>query len=287
MNTTPNPLPSDPRFPTPDSRPLPPTSRDFEIFEQNQVHFLSTRHIADKHGLSQTRVRQIVARVTNWLAAHLPAKSEAEKEAELRLAQHLAAAQLRRQIEQLRNYFDATGDPKYLRHQTRVIAALARLGIIPGALDSLAAEFCEEPSTSRPDSCPLTPDPSVGACSPSPEVPEPTYPSAATALAATADTTDPSDQPALTAEHEREGLQIMERRLLTLLDQASPDDHDRRKSLEKTLASIRRHLAPLELRLSPDQAGVRGVGVSPAEHPLMDQPIGSMSPAKCTQQAPK
>ena len=261
MNTTPNPLPSD-------SRPLPPTARDFEIFEQNQVHFLSTRHIAEKHAISQTRVRQIVARVADWLATHLPAKSEAEKEAELRLAQHLAAAQLRRQVEVLKNFFDATGDPKYLRHQSRVIISLARLGVVPGAIDALAADCEDDTSTTdahrpspdssplSPDPCPLTPAPSLRDCS----LPE--QQTASDDLAATANhTPTPNHDESyantpLDPESTLQGLTIMERRLLTLLAETSPDNHDRHQSLQRTLATVRHHKTTLELRLSPDHPGV-------------------------------
>ena len=47
----------------------------------------------------------------------------------------------------------------------------------------------------------------------------------------------------------------MERRLLTLLDETSATDHDRRASLQQTLAEIRRSRASLEIRLSPHHPG--------------------------------
>jgi hypothetical protein len=254
--------------------PLPPTPRDFEIFEQSQVIFLSTRHIADKHGISQTRVRQIVARVAAWLAAHLPARTEAQQEAEVRLAQHLAAAQLRRQIEVLRAHFDGTGDPKYLRHQTRVITALARLGIVPGGIDALAADYSDEPSasTSPTDHGPLTTNPLPGDCSPREHRLATGDADADAAPATTDEAVEASDQPTLSPDTQFQGLQIMERRLLTLLDQTSPDDKDRRSSLEGTLATIRRNLASLELRLSPHQPGVAITAVEPASTTSIKQP---------------
>ena len=44
-------------------RQLPPTERDFEIYHQNQINRCSTRAVAEDFAISQTRVRQIVARV--------------------------------------------------------------------------------------------------------------------------------------------------------------------------------------------------------------------------------
>jgi len=119
---------------------FPPTPRDFDIHRLSLVMHFSTRRIAELHRLSQTRVRQIIQRVSQWLAATLPVKTDLEKEQEVRLAQHLAAEQMRNQIETLQNYWDGSGDPKYIRQQTRVIAALARLGVVPGAIEALAAD---------------------------------------------------------------------------------------------------------------------------------------------------
>ena len=122
---------------------LPPTPRDLEIHRLNAVEFLSTYRVAEIHKLSQTRVRQVIARVNDWLAEVLPVPSEADIEKQKRLALHLAAAQLRHQIETLATYWSATGDPKYLRQQTRAILALARLGTPATTLDALAAQLEE------------------------------------------------------------------------------------------------------------------------------------------------
>src|SRR5439155_20575031 len=112
---------------------FPPTPRDFDIHRLSLVMHFSTRRIAEIHRLSQTRVRQIIHRVSQWLAATLTVKTEVEREQEVRLAQHLAAEQMRNQIEDLQKYWQGSGDPKYLPQQTRVIAALPRLGGAPGA----------------------------------------------------------------------------------------------------------------------------------------------------------
>ena len=42
------------------SRKLPPTDRDFEIYEAVHIRHQSTWLLADRHRISQTRVRQIV-----------------------------------------------------------------------------------------------------------------------------------------------------------------------------------------------------------------------------------
>ena len=133
-----SPLSPEPRIPSP------PSSRDFEIHRLALVEFLSTRRLAEKFHISQTRVRQILARVADWLTEMLPIKSEQDIEKEKRYAIHLAAAQLQHQVETLQNFWDATSDPKYYRQQSRAILALARLGVHSHTLDSLAASAeCE------------------------------------------------------------------------------------------------------------------------------------------------
>src|SRR5437588_3953871 len=124
---------------------LPPTARDFDIHHMSLVENVSTRQIADKHGISQTRVRQVIERVTRWIGTTLPQKSDLEREQETRLAQRLAAEQLRHQCQTLENLWFATTDPKYFRQQMRAILALARLGIVPGMIEALAADAVEGP----------------------------------------------------------------------------------------------------------------------------------------------
>ena len=47
---------------------LPPSERDFNIFEAVHLQGCSTWHMADRYRISQTRVRQLIERVTLWLA---------------------------------------------------------------------------------------------------------------------------------------------------------------------------------------------------------------------------
>src|SRR5262245_22857934 len=118
MPTTP--APTDNCLLTTDRR-LPPAPRDFEIHRLALVELLSTYRIAEKFKISQTRVRQIIARVAEWMTEMLPLKSEQDIEKEKNYAIHLAAAQLQNQIEHLKYSWDASSDPKYYRQMTRTI----------------------------------------------------------------------------------------------------------------------------------------------------------------------
>ena len=248
------------------------------------VEFASTRTIAQKHGISQTRVRQVVQRVSRWLAAALPVKTELEQEQETRLAQHLAADQLRNQLEDLRILWDATHDPKYFRQQTRVITALARLGILPGAIESLAADATTgpldptepQPPWSEDDPwansivatptlrCAVPPQPETWNLKPetSPPPSEDCSPPSAHVTPTPAPHSHRLALPQLLCnpqfptrsnpflEDSLEGLKLIEQRLLTLLENVQPDDTERRNSLAQTLKSTQSQRASLEIRLS-------------------------------------
>jgi hypothetical protein len=68
------------------SRRLPPSERDFGIYEMTTVEGSPTRGIAMCYKLSQTRVMQINREVTEWMARTLPATPQ------LTVAQRLAVA---------------------------------------------------------------------------------------------------------------------------------------------------------------------------------------------------
>ena len=70
----------------------PPSSRDFEVYQAVHAERLSTREAATRHGVSQTRVRQLVKRVAQWLSIVLP-QADMAQENESRLAQHITADQ--------------------------------------------------------------------------------------------------------------------------------------------------------------------------------------------------
>jgi hypothetical protein len=76
---------------------LPPTVRDFDIFRFVKVECRSTRAAAREFGLSQTRIRQIVAEVRDYFLACVPrGTSEDDEESDTRLvvAQQFAHEQL-------------------------------------------------------------------------------------------------------------------------------------------------------------------------------------------------
>jgi hypothetical protein len=280
---------TDSRFPTPDSR-LPPAARDFEIHRLALVEFLSTRRITEKYEISQTRVRQIIARVADWLTEMLPVKSEADMEKEKRYAIHLAAAQLQHQIEHLQIFWDATSDPKYYRQQARAILALARLGVSSHHLDSLAANYSDDPlptqarsASEGPSSQPvthptaastsLTPPlshssastssfsihPSAFASPPPSEDCSPQTPQAFSLASSASPTPDATSSPAIDLLRNPElikdtlkGLDIMERNLLSYVDQISPSETERLQHLHESLADLRQSRANYILQLGPN-----------------------------------
>ena len=261
---------------------LPPTPRDFEIHRLALVEFISTRQIAEKFGISQTRVRQLVDRVAEWLIETLPIASEADQEKQKRYAIHLAAAQLQNQIELLHSIWTGTADPKYLRQQTRAILALARLGVPSGKLDALAANIAEGeevpgPTSKVPSQPPSTldlgpetldvPSPPPGDCSPDSHFSHlSTVPTAADAAPTPSSAVTSADE-ADSLELDLQGLNLIESRLLTLLEQALPAESDRRASLQNTLAIVRRQQAAIQLQLSPNIAGAAVQANSPSFHP--------------------
>jgi len=286
----------------------PPTARDFDIHRMSQVEWASTRAIAAKHGISQTRVRQVVLRTCAWLAQALPVMSELELEQQVRLAQNLAADQLRHQAQQLANFWNGSGDPKYLRQQARVIQAMARLGVVPGRIEALAAEVTEgpepldepQPAWSEEDAfvnsqrpvngeregrsdggrerrAAAAPVPATfpldGACSPNGNGAVNPSAGAMSENGASDCGEQTSEAAATVSPDELEGARIMERRLLTLIDYCDPGDAERRGQLQATLAKVRREKAEMELRLTPDRPGAQV-----AKKPSGSNQSGSQAP---------
>src|SRR5438067_10168685 len=73
---------------------FPPSQRDFLVYQRVVVEAVSTRQAAGEFSLSQTRIRQLVQRVTQWLTENLPPQDDATDAAYLRHAQHVAADRL-------------------------------------------------------------------------------------------------------------------------------------------------------------------------------------------------
>jgi hypothetical protein len=273
---------------------LPPSERDFEVFFAVVFHSVSTRRVAELHQISQTRVRQLVMLVGDWVADNLPDWGEADLKKQVRLAQHVAANRLEHQHEQAMLRWNIEGDPKYLRQAARIVLAQARLGVVAGRVHALAADVTEGPSElgdshrgagvspasadkspidgdvspsadriiessyGRRDACP-TPSPN-GDCSLADDQTAGGEPSANDDFAAS----DSGDS-RMERERQRElvevqGAALIERRLLSLIEVQGDDNPDKVASLQETLARVRREKAAAELRLS---RFIHGVQIEP------------------------
>jgi len=148
----------------------PPSGRDVELFRAVKFELTSTRAAAERFGISQTRVRQIVARVAKWVSASLPRQDEVQQAEELRLARLVAAERLQAMLENLMTMWRINYEPKYQRQMQRVIAAQARLGVADGQFDELVAnQVGDLPHDGTIDTWPAeTPpvNPPDGDCSP-------------------------------------------------------------------------------------------------------------------------
>jgi transposase len=245
-----------------------PSSRDFEIQRLHLVEHLSTYRVAEKFGISQTRVRQIVQRVNTWLARALPQPTEAEAEQEARLARCLAADQLQHQLEKLSILWIETRDPKYQRQMTRTILAMARLGVTPGAIDGLAADAAEQAQDRDErllaESSPVRANeekpaviPPNGDCSPFAEPAAPATSARHEPIDVNHNCTSSSEWIAQPGPDHLAGLNLMERRLLTLFEGTPADDTASRAEIQATLTRIRGARAEIEVALHPAQSGAR------------------------------
>jgi hypothetical protein len=154
-----------------ESRKLPPSDRDFEIYES--VHIQNRTWPTATH-ISQTRVRQIVRRVVEWLAEVLPPQAQVAKEQELYLARQIAADRFQHQLEEVAYLWEETRESKYAGIRIRLTTAQARLGVVGGVAAGLAADAIEgievpayvPPRESREGEAPAEPE--VGRGSPDP-----------------------------------------------------------------------------------------------------------------------
>jgi hypothetical protein len=122
---------------------LPPAERDFEIYEAVHVAGCSTWSQAEKYGISQTRVRQLIRRVVEWLGQVLPPQAKVAKEQEMHLARQIAADRFQYQLEQATELWNETKEIKYASLRIRLTMAQARLGAVSGTLGGLAADAIE------------------------------------------------------------------------------------------------------------------------------------------------
>jgi hypothetical protein len=125
------------------SRKLPPSERDFEIYDAVHISGCSTYAAARKHEISQTRVRQIIRRVVEWLGEVLPPQTKVAREQEIHLARQIAAGRYQSQFEQATTFWNETQQSKYASLRLRITTAQARLGVVGGIIDGLAADAIE------------------------------------------------------------------------------------------------------------------------------------------------
>ena len=123
---------------------LPPSARDFQVFHDVKILGCSTWREAQVFKISQTRVRQIVSRVSQWLADNLPEQTDLEREKEVRLAQHVAAERLQEMYCETMDLWRETHDSKYLRNAMRAATAMGRMGVVAGKLDEMLVRDEEE-----------------------------------------------------------------------------------------------------------------------------------------------
>jgi hypothetical protein len=120
---------------------MPPSERDFQVFRFVRVELHSTRAAAEVFGISQTRVRQVVSRVVEYLLATAREgleEDEQEPAGSLTVAQQIARMQLEHLYQkameawhksQEANGFGmaSLGQTKYLSLAARIALALAKV----------------------------------------------------------------------------------------------------------------------------------------------------------------
>jgi hypothetical protein len=184
--------------------PLPPSGRDFIVYERVILDSATTRQAAAEAGISQTRVRQIVRRVIQWLAQTLPADSSQSEAAQLRVARHMAADRLEACYQSANRAWLSTGQPKYANLVIRIINAQSKLPVVAGAYEALMADVLAGPlPESGAGLSPAVPshsenDPPVEDCSPAASQTAESEPDAADPHAQ--DTTEPTTCDAESAE---------------------------------------------------------------------------------------
>jgi hypothetical protein len=130
---------------------LPPSERDLQVFEEIAADGLSTREVAARHRLSQTRIMQIRRKVALWMAA-MPAEPEMTPLQQIRLAREVATmrtdklygeamrawtASQQPQAEcrgtpgsETRTVRSRHGDPRYLAMATRIAERQLHMAVI-------------------------------------------------------------------------------------------------------------------------------------------------------------
>jgi hypothetical protein len=152
---------------------LPPSGRDFQVYQRVIVDAASTRQAASEFSLSQTRVRQVVQRVADWLDKELPAASEESDKTKLWLAKHVAADRLQTLLCETMSGWRKSHETKYCGMAIRLITAQSKLPVMPGTLESLAADAIEGPLSDeheQPEQPTTAVSPPHRDCSPNAEI---------------------------------------------------------------------------------------------------------------------
>jgi len=123
---------------------LPPSGRDFQVYQRVIVDAASTRQVASEFSLSQTRVRQVVQRVSQWLITELPAASKEQAQVQLWLARNVAADRLQSLYGEMMARWRKLHDTKNFGMALRVITAQSKLPALPGLLEGLTTDASEE-----------------------------------------------------------------------------------------------------------------------------------------------
>jgi hypothetical protein len=119
---------------------LPPSPRDFAVYEAIVLRGNSTRDAASLFKVSQTRVRQIARRVLDWLAETLPEVSAADAEKLLRLARQIAGDRLQLLYGMAFRRFETQLQPQFGMLAMRITEAQLRLGHFGGAIEEAMAD---------------------------------------------------------------------------------------------------------------------------------------------------
>jgi len=117
---------------------LAPSPRDLLAYERIIIDGATTRQAAEELKISQTRVRQLVHRVADWLEKNLPAANESRQAAQIRLALHIAAERLHRYLNEAQLAWQQTRETKYLTVIIRLLTALSKIPAHPQTLLALA-----------------------------------------------------------------------------------------------------------------------------------------------------
>jgi hypothetical protein len=137
---------------------LPPSERDFEMYRSVMFHNQSTRAAAANYGISQTRVRQVLMRVVEFLCLAVPESlPKTTKEKRLYAAEQIGRMQLEhlygeaiqmwRKSQEVRSLTSASlGQVSFLNQAMKISVALSRVPVHP------LPEFREEEGVGNQES---------------------------------------------------------------------------------------------------------------------------------------